>query len=167
MGKLDAISTNSSSSTCAISFTQINPHTSGASVGSTSMPNPSAQPVFSDASQVLQRTLDCESQAKGHRSFPRGSEKPRSEHHVNTIKHSSKPSNDEEVDKMRCATLSMSLSVIGFLITCCKRNKINYQVVMSNHHRNSSKSMCIINDIILIVMLLTIAIFSIDRFNRP
>jgi hypothetical protein len=30
-----------SSSTCTISFTQTNPHTSGASAGSTSMPNPS------------------------------------------------------------------------------------------------------------------------------
>jgi hypothetical protein len=36
---------NPSSFTCAISFTQTNPHTSGPSVGGTSMPNPSAQPV--------------------------------------------------------------------------------------------------------------------------
>jgi hypothetical protein len=43
--KLDATSTNPSSSTCAISFTQTNLHTSGPSVGGTSMPNPSAQPV--------------------------------------------------------------------------------------------------------------------------
>jgi hypothetical protein len=43
--KLDATSANHSSSTCAINFTQTNPHTSGASVGGTLMPNPSAQPV--------------------------------------------------------------------------------------------------------------------------
>jgi hypothetical protein len=43
--KLDTSSVNHSSSTCVVSFTQTNPHTSGASTGSTSMPNPSAQPV--------------------------------------------------------------------------------------------------------------------------
>jgi hypothetical protein len=43
--KLDATSVNPSSSTCAVSFTQTNPHTSGASVGSTTMPNPSTQPM--------------------------------------------------------------------------------------------------------------------------
>jgi hypothetical protein len=43
--KLDATSVNPSSSTCTVSFTQTNPHTSGASAGGTSMPNPSAQPV--------------------------------------------------------------------------------------------------------------------------
>jgi hypothetical protein len=41
--KLDATSVNLPSSTCAVSFTQTNPHSSGASVGGTSMPNPSAQ----------------------------------------------------------------------------------------------------------------------------
>jgi hypothetical protein len=43
--KLDATSVNHSSSTCTLSFTQTNPHTSGVSVGGTSMPNPSAQSV--------------------------------------------------------------------------------------------------------------------------
>jgi hypothetical protein len=43
--KLDTTSVNPSSSTCTICFTQNNPHTSGASVGGTSMPNPSAQSV--------------------------------------------------------------------------------------------------------------------------
>jgi hypothetical protein len=42
--KLDITSINPSS-TCVVSFTQSNPHTSGASVSGTSMPNPSAQPV--------------------------------------------------------------------------------------------------------------------------
>jgi hypothetical protein len=36
-------SVNPSSSTCIVSFTQTNPHTSGPSAGDTSMPNPSAQ----------------------------------------------------------------------------------------------------------------------------
>jgi hypothetical protein len=40
--KLDTTSVNPSS-TCAVSFTQTNPHTSGASAGGTSIPNPSTQ----------------------------------------------------------------------------------------------------------------------------
>jgi hypothetical protein len=43
--KLDTTSVNPSFSTCAVSFTQTNPHTNGASVGDTLMSNPSAQPV--------------------------------------------------------------------------------------------------------------------------
>jgi hypothetical protein len=54
--------------------------------------------VFSDVSQVLQRDLDCESRAKETRSFPRGSNKPRNEHHVNTVEYSSESSDDEEAD---------------------------------------------------------------------
>jgi hypothetical protein len=54
--KLDTTSINHSSSTCAVSFTQTNPHTSGASVGGTSMPNPSAQPMNHFHSQT---TIEC------------------------------------------------------------------------------------------------------------
>jgi hypothetical protein len=36
---------NSSSSICTVNFAQTNPHKSGPSVGGTTMPNPSAQPV--------------------------------------------------------------------------------------------------------------------------
>jgi hypothetical protein len=43
--KLDATSANPSSSTCAISFAQTNPHISGPLTGDTSMPNPSVQPM--------------------------------------------------------------------------------------------------------------------------
>jgi hypothetical protein len=43
--KLETTSVNPSSSTCAVSFTQTNPQTSGASVTDTSMPNPSVQPI--------------------------------------------------------------------------------------------------------------------------
>jgi hypothetical protein len=43
--KLDSTSINPSSSSCAISFAQTNPQTSGALAGDTSMPNPSAQPM--------------------------------------------------------------------------------------------------------------------------
>jgi hypothetical protein len=43
--KPDATKVNPSSSTCAVSFTQTNLHTSGPSVDDTSMPNPSAQSV--------------------------------------------------------------------------------------------------------------------------
>jgi hypothetical protein len=45
--------------------------------------------VFFDVSQILQRALDCESRAKESRNFPRSSEKPRNEHHVNTVEYSS------------------------------------------------------------------------------
>jgi flagellar biogenesis protein FliO len=37
---------------------------------------------------------------------------------------------------------------------------------MSYHRQNSSKSMHIVNSIILILMLLMIAIFTVDRFNQ-
>jgi hypothetical protein len=43
--KLEATSINPSSSSCAISFAQTNPETSGTSVGGSTMPNPSAQPM--------------------------------------------------------------------------------------------------------------------------
>jgi hypothetical protein len=150
--------------------------------------------IFSDVSQVLQWALDCKSRAKESRSFPRTSDKPRNEHHINTVEYSRESLNDEEADmcvaewswgskskpfvcsslswlpkadKTKCVTHSTSLSVIGYLITCCKKNKLNCQVVMSYHRGNSSKSMHIVNDIILILMLLMIAIFSVDKFNRP
>jgi hypothetical protein len=54
--------------------------------------------VFSDVSQVLQRALNCESRAKESRSFPRTSDKPRNERHVNTVEYSSESSDDEEAD---------------------------------------------------------------------
>jgi hypothetical protein len=41
--------------------------------------------AFSDVSQVLLWALDFESRAKESRNFPRSSEKPRNEHHVNTV----------------------------------------------------------------------------------
>jgi hypothetical protein len=44
--KLDDTSVNPSSFTCAVSFTQTNPHTSGALAGSTSMLNPLAEQVI-------------------------------------------------------------------------------------------------------------------------
>jgi hypothetical protein len=54
--------------------------------------------MFSDVSQVLQRALDCESRAKESRNFPRTSDKPRNERHVNTVEYSSKSLDDEEAD---------------------------------------------------------------------
>jgi hypothetical protein len=53
--------------------------------------------MFFDVSQVLQRALDYESRAKESRNFPRTSDKPRNERHVNTVKYSSESSDDEEV----------------------------------------------------------------------
>jgi hypothetical protein len=54
--------------------------------------------VFFDVSQALQRALDCESQAKESRNFPRTSDKPRNEHHINTVEYSSESLDDEEAD---------------------------------------------------------------------
>jgi hypothetical protein len=54
--------------------------------------------VFSNVSQVLQWTLDCESRAKEFRNFPRSSDKPSNERHINTVECSSESSDDEEAD---------------------------------------------------------------------
>jgi hypothetical protein len=54
--------------------------------------------VFSDVSEVLQRALDCESGAKEYRNFPRSSEKPMNEHHVNLVEYSSESSDNEEAN---------------------------------------------------------------------
>jgi hypothetical protein len=54
--------------------------------------------VFSDVSQVLQRTLDCESRGKESMNFSRSSEKPRNKRHVNMVEYSSESPDDEEVD---------------------------------------------------------------------
>jgi hypothetical protein len=48
-----------------------------------------------------------------------------------------------------------------------QEKKLNCQVVMSYHCRNSSKNMRIVNGIILILILIMIAMFSVDRFNQP
>jgi hypothetical protein len=42
--------------------------------------------------------MNCESRAKESRSFPRSSDKPRNEHHVNMVEYSSKSSDDEEAN---------------------------------------------------------------------
>jgi hypothetical protein len=60
----------------------------------------------------------------------------------------------------------MSLNVIGSSIICCRKNKLNCQVVMSYLRLNNSKSICIVNGIILILVLLMIAMFSVNRFNQ-
>jgi hypothetical protein len=54
--------------------------------------------LFFDISQVLQRALDCESQVKESRSFPRSSDKLRNECHVNMVEYSSGSSDDEEAN---------------------------------------------------------------------
>jgi hypothetical protein len=54
--------------------------------------------VFSDVSQVLQRTLDCESRAKESRSFPRSSDKPRNECHINIVEYSGESSDDKKAN---------------------------------------------------------------------
>jgi hypothetical protein len=44
---------------------------------------------------LLQHALDCESRAKESRNFPRTSDKPRNEHHVNMVEYSSESSDDK------------------------------------------------------------------------
>jgi hypothetical protein len=148
---------------------------------------------FSDVGKVLQRALDCESLAKESKSFPRNSEKPMNKRHVNMFEYSSESPDDEEAD-MCVAEWSWGskskpfvCSIVKpasksrqdemhytFNVANCDRifdyllqeNKLNYRVIMSYHRRNRSKSMLIINGMILILMLLMIAMFSVDRFNR-
>jgi hypothetical protein len=54
--------------------------------------------VFFDASQVLQRALNCESRAKESNSFTRSSDKPKNDCPVNMVKYASKSSDDKEAD---------------------------------------------------------------------
>jgi hypothetical protein len=54
--------------------------------------------AFSDVNQVLQRALDCESQAKESRSFPRSSGKPWNKCHVNMVEYSSESLDDKDAD---------------------------------------------------------------------
>jgi hypothetical protein len=75
--------------------------------------------VFSDISQFLQQALDCESQAKESRSFPRASDKPRNECHVNTVEYSSESLDDEEVD-MRVAEWSWGPKSKPFICSSLK-----------------------------------------------
>jgi hypothetical protein len=123
--------------------------------------------VFSDVSQVLQWDLDCESRNKESRSFPKSSEKPRSECHVNAVEYSSESSDDEDANmciaKWSSGSKSKpfvcsSLKLVSksqqdevcytFDVAMCdrifdyllQRNKLNYQVVTSCHRQNSSKA---------------------------
>jgi hypothetical protein len=109
------------------------------------------------------------------------------------VEYSSESSDDEEVDicvaewswrykskPFVCSSLKLTSKSrqvkmrYNFDIAKCDRifdyllqkNKLNCQVVMSYHHQNSSKSTRILNGIILILRLLTIAMFSVDMFNR-
>jgi hypothetical protein len=54
--------------------------------------------VFFDVSQVLQWALDCESQAKESSNFPRTSDRPRNERHVNTVEYSSESLDNKEAN---------------------------------------------------------------------
>jgi hypothetical protein len=72
----------------------------------------------------------------------------------------------EKIQKHAYCTLT-SLNVIGSLISCCRKNKLNCHVIMLYCHWNKFKSMLIVNGIIPILILLIIVIFFIDRFNWP
>jgi hypothetical protein len=69
-------------------------------------------------------------------------------------------------DKM-CYTFDVAKCEKIYFITCYRKNKLSCQVIMLYRRRNNSKSMHIVNGIVLILMLLMIAMFSIDRFNQP
>jgi hypothetical protein len=74
-----------------------------------------------------------------------------------------KPASKGQPDEM-CYTFDVAKCDM-ILITCCKKNKLKCQVVMTYRHRNNSKSMRTVNDIVLILMLLMITMFSVDWFN--
>jgi hypothetical protein len=52
--------------------------------------------VFSNVSQVLKRTLDCESRAKVFRGLTRSGDKPRNDCPINMVEYGSESSDDEE-----------------------------------------------------------------------
>jgi hypothetical protein len=54
--------------------------------------------IFSDASQVLQKALDCESRAKESRSVARSDDKLRNNCPINIVEYGSESSYDEEAD---------------------------------------------------------------------
>jgi hypothetical protein len=76
-----------------------------------------------------------------------------------------KPASKNHQDEM-CYTFNVAKCdrIFDYLL---QEKKLNYQVVMSYCRRNNSKSMRIANEIILILMLLLIVMFSVDEFNRP
>jgi hypothetical protein len=147
--------------------------------------------VFSDVSQVL---MDCESQAKESRSFTRSGDKPRNECPINMVEYASESSDDEEAD-MCVAEWSWASKSNAFVCTSIKptfksRHEeirftsnvtkcdriFNYllqekQIKLSSNHVMPSseqlKNMHIVNGTIPILTLLIIAMFSVDRFNRP
>jgi hypothetical protein len=54
--------------------------------------------VFFDVSQVLQKSLDCESRDKESRSVTRSGDKPRNDCPINMVEYDSKSSDDDEDD---------------------------------------------------------------------
>jgi hypothetical protein len=75
--------------------------------------------VFFDISQVLQRDLDCESQAKEFRSFNRSGDKPRNECPVNMVEYASESSDDEEAN-MCVGEWSWASKSKPFVSSCLK-----------------------------------------------
>jgi hypothetical protein len=153
--------------------------------------------IFFDVSQVLQQALDCESRAKEFRSFPRTSDKPTNEHHINTVEYSSESSDNKEADMcvtewswgskskpFVCSSLKSASKSrqdeMRYTFDVAKCDRIfdyllqDKQIKLPSghvkpkacHHWNNSKSMHVINGIILILMLLMIAMFFVDKFNR-
>jgi hypothetical protein len=76
-----------------------------------------------------------------------------------------KPASKSRQDEMRYTFDIAKCDRI--LTTCCRKSKLNYQVATSYRRWNISKSIRIVNGIISILMLLTIAMLSVNRFNRP
>jgi hypothetical protein len=96
--------------------------------------------VYSDVSQVLQRALDYESRAKESRSFPRTSDKPRNERHVNMVEYSSELSDDEEAD-MCVAEWSWRFKSKPFVYSSLKptskswQDEMHYTFDIAKYHR--------------------------------
>jgi hypothetical protein len=149
--------------------------------------------TFFDVSQVLQKALDCESRAKESRCFTRNSNKHRIERHINMVEYSSESSDDEETgmcvaewnwnSKSKpfvCSSLKPTSKnqqdEMRYTFNVTKCDKIFYYLLQDKQIKLSSnnvipsleqlKSIHIINGIILILILLTIVMSSVIRFNQ-
>jgi hypothetical protein len=120
--------------------------------------------VFSDVSQVLQKALDCESRGKESRFVARSGDKARNDCPINMVEYGSESSDDDEANmcvaewswaskskSFVCSSLKptsksqqdgilFTFDVIKcdrILITCCRKNKSNCQVIMLFRRRNN------------------------------
>jgi hypothetical protein len=127
--------------------------------------------VFSDVSQAVQRAWDCERRAKESRSFTKSGDKPRNECPVNMVEYASESSDDEEADMClaKWSWVSKSEPFVCSSLKPASKNRqdeirFTFDVIKCDRIFD-----CLLQEkqIKLPSNHVTIAIFSIDRFNRP